>query len=44
MRVLDGVFIDGRGIGDDVGTWLDGSPSHIEGGSLGWNFPLMFIS
>ena len=34
----------GRGGGDHVGTWLDGTPGQIEGGPFGQDFPLTFIS
>ena len=37
-------FFVGRGGGHDVGTWLDGTPGQIEGGSFGLDFPLTFIS
>ena len=32
------------GDGDEVGTWLDGTPGQIEGRSFGKDFPLTFIS
>ena len=40
---LNTLFV-GRGGGDDVGTWIDGTPGQIEGGSFGRDFPLTFIS
>ena len=44
LRVLEQAFLVGRGGGDYVGTWLDGTTGQIEGGSFGQDFPLFFIS
>ena len=38
LRVLEQAFFVGRGIGDDAGTWLDGTPGQIEGGPFGRDF------
>ena len=37
------IFLGGR-VGDDVDTWLDGTPDQIEEGSFGRDFLLTFIS
>ena len=33
LRVLEQVFVVGRGGNDYVDTWLDGTPGHIKDGS-----------
>ena len=35
LRVLEQAFAVGHAPGDNVGTWPDGTPDHIKGGSLG---------
>ena len=44
LIVSEEAFIVNRGGGDDVSTWLEGTPGHIKSGSFGRDFPLSFIS